>query len=592
MKFNDENSGLSLNDLSLDAGLDTLVWERRLRLWDEADIGSGIWRHDPGVWVENPAEEVFIPELSNRLGWLDLPEKMLPQVAEIKSFAEEVIAAGFSRAVVLGMGGSSLIVEVWAGIFGVRAGFLPVAILDSTHPLSVAGIAAAGELETTLFLVASKSGGTLETISFFNYFYHQLSLLKDNPGANFVALTDPGSKLEVLAREKHFRKIFSTPPAVGGRYSALTCFGLLPAMLLGVPVEKILSSARMMVSACGSGVPASENPALKLGAFLGEMVLAGHDKLVLLLSPSIKPFAVWLEQLIAESIGKSGYGLLPVIVEDVAAMPFHDDSGKLSQDCVYLFMFLEDDVSRNFIDLSAQLRRGKIPFAQVKLHGLTGLGQEIWRFEMAIAAAGAVLRINPFDQPDVEAAKSGTRQAMAARSENGFLPEPVRLVDSLALKISGSRHFSQVESLESALKTFIKAAQPGDYIVIMAYLPQTESLQKSLQELVAKLQKCCRVPVTIGFGPRFLHSTGQLHKGDGNKGLFLQLAGGLETDLKLPGEDYGFATLITAQAQGDYEALRSKDRRVLALSWLSGEMENAVLHLVSVVEKLCLGSNK
>ncbi len=574
---------LHLNDMIINAGSGLSAWQERLTVWGDVNLGERIWQRDGRVWDETLAPGAQVQELTNRLDWLELPETMAGSVVEINSFTDEVIAAGFSRVVVLGMGGSSLIAEVWAEIFSVKPGFLSVTILDSTHPLSVSRIAVSGELATTLFLVASKSGGTLETLSFFNYFYHQISEIKDNPGDNFVALTDPGSKLEALAFEKGFRKVFSTPAAVGGRFSALTFFGLLPAAMQGVSIVDILQSAQNISKACAADIPAIQNPALKLGGFLGEMVLAGRDKLILVLSPSLRPFAVWIEQLVAESTGKSGFGLVPVIVNESDDLPLRDHNDCVTQDSVYLFLQLENDDNTVFDQFLTKIQNLREPFVLIKLADKVGIWQEIWRFEMATAAIGAVLKINPFDQPDVEAAKIGARQAMAAWQENGKLPEPERLVDGDNLKISGSHHFGEVNGLDSALSSFVEKVQPGDYIAVMVYLPQTESLVQVLQNLRMILQSRCQVPVTLGFGPRFLHSTGQLYKGDGNHGLFLQINGNLRKDLQLPGSDYSFATLIAAQAQGDYEALLSRGRRILALNWKSTEVES---ELASIVEKL------
>ncbi|MCK5914529.1 MAG: hypothetical protein KAG92_00175, partial [Deltaproteobacteria bacterium] len=276
----------------------------------------------------------------------------------------------------------------------------------------------------------------------------------------------------------------------------------------------------------------------------------------------------------------------PIIVDDKAGLPFYDHSGLPAKDCLYLFMRLESDDNLIFDQALSRVQSAGEPSVLIAVNEIADLGQEFWRFEMATAVIGAVLKINPFDQPDVEAAKIGAQQAMAAWQENGRLPEPERLLDSSTLKISGSHHFSSVSSLENALKVFVGAVQPGNYIAIMAYLPEEESLQQILQYLEKSLHEYCRVPITLGFGPRFLHSTGQLHKGDGNNGLFLQLTGGLEEDLELSGNDYSFATLIAAQAQGDYDALLSKDRRVLALHWHSIDVEKAVSNLLETVRNL------
>ncbi|MCD6533192.1 MAG: glucose-6-phosphate isomerase [Deltaproteobacteria bacterium] len=566
-------SDILLNGLEIQAGAAAVPLAERLRQWDRENLGARIWQHDGTVWVKDPQAAENTPELTNRLGWLELPELMADAVSELDRFVSEVVAFGFTRAVVLGMGGSSLIAEVWDKVFAVAEGFIPVTIIDSTHPQAVARVAAAGALETTLFLVSSKSGGTLETLSFFNYFYAQLTLLKENPGENFTAITDPGSKLEVLAQERGFRKIFSTPSEVGGRYSALTCFGLLPAALSGLPLEILLARAQTMMAACSSGVLATDNPALQLGAFLGEMALAGRDKMTLVLSPGLQPFAVWLEQLVAESTGKKGYGLVPVIAAAEDALPFHDRHDNPAKDRFYLFLRLADDENSRLDSAQSQVRAAAEPSALITLGETMDLGQEIWRFELATAAAGAVLGINPFDQPDVEAAKIGARQAMLAWQENGALPTLERLVDTADLKISGSHHFKGISDLESGLKRLVEEAGSGDYIALLVYLPQTRLLDKTLQELQKRLQDSCRVPVTIGYGPRFLHSTGQLHKGDGNHGLFLQISGDLVQDLSLPGSDYSFATLIAAQAQGDYQALLKAGRRILALEFPTANID-------------------
>ncbi len=574
-------SDVVLNGLEIFAGSGSAALAERLGQWGKYNIGERIWQRDGTVWIKDPQLAENTPELSNRLGWLELPETMVEVVASLDKFVQEVVVAGFTRVVVLGMGGSSLIAEVWAKGFGVAEGFLPVTILDSTHPSAVSSIADVGDLESTLFLVSSKSGGTLETLSFFNFFYHQLSHLKELPGENFVAITDPGSKLEKLAREKTFRKIFSSPSEVGGRYSALTLFGLLPAALLGLPVKDLLARARVMMAACAPEVNPEANPALQLGAFLGEMARSGRDKLTLVLSPSLQPFAVWLEQLIAESTGKKGCGLVPVIADGFDELPFYVKDNALASDRLYLFMRLMDDENSGFDQALAKVQAETEPSVLITINEVVDLAQEIWRFELATAAVGAVLAINPFDQPDVEAAKIGARQAMLAWQESGSLPVSERLVDGEDLKISGSVHFAGIANLKAGLKRFVDVVTPGDYIALLVYLPQSRSLALALQKLQQTLQQYCRVPVTIGYGPRFLHSTGQLHKGDANRGLFLQITEDIEKDLALPGSDYSFATLIAAQAQGDYQALLNAGRRILALELTFANIDEIRLLLVA-----------
>ena len=557
-------------------------FEECLDSWAKADLGERIWRRDPGVWQPGARPDEAVPDLSNRLGWLDLPEKMTSRAAELESYARQTMDAGFSRVLVLGMGGSSLIAEVWAEVFGPAPGFLPLTVLDSTHPRAVAAAAAAAPLEKTLFLVASKSGGTLETLSFCHYFYDRLSFLKAAPGENFIALTDPGSRLEKLATARGFRKVFSTPSEVGGRFSALTEFGLLPAALLGLPLSRILGHAAEMAAACGPGVAVGENPALRLGAFLGSLGAAGCDKLCLALAPALRPFAVWLEQLLAESTGKQGRGLVPVILEGDEAewLPAARPADRMG-----LLLSLEGDDCEKLERCWENFARCRVPAVRLTLSEPAALGAEIWRFEMATAAAAVEMGINPFDQPDVESAKIRARQAIKARHERGVLPVPTRLgPENEGVEFSGSPHFAGAADLRTALSVLLTAGRPDDYLGLLAYLPRLPGVGEAIDGLKNFLKDRCGLPVCVGFGPRYLHSTGQLHKGGADHGLFLMLAGDLEHDLPLPGEEFGFATLITAQFRGDFEALVGAGRRVLLLEGKS----LSSLELVEVV-RTCLG---
>jgi hypothetical protein len=410
-------------------------------------------------------------------------------------------------------------------------------------------------------LVASKSGGTLETLSFCSYFYDRLASLRDCPGENFIALTDPGSQLERLAEEKGFCRIFSTPPEVGGRFSALTEFGLVPAALLGLPLEEVVGQAAAMAAACGPGIPEADNPALQLGAFLGGLAAAGRDQLSLLLAPGLRPFAVWLEQLLAESTGKKGRGLVPLIMagDEPEFLPPGENRSRMG-----LFIGCEGD-DDEWLKLGWEaFAKARVPAARLTLPGPTALGAELWRFEMATAAAAIELQINPFDQPDVESAKVRARDAIRARRQQGVLPEPPRLgPEEAGLRVSGSPHFAASDSLETGLSAWLSAARPGDYLALLAYLPPVPEIECELEKLKIALELKSRLPVCLGFGPRYLHSTGQLHKGGANRGLFLMLAGELDEDRPLPGEEFGFATLVAAQYRGDFQALSAAGRRIL-----------------------------
>jgi len=569
----------ALNRLEIESGPVRLALDERLDQWQAQNVGRRLWAADPTVWIVDSDPAGNIPELSNRLGWLDLPVSMAGLATELENFAAGIRAAGFSRVVVLGMGGSSLIAEVWSEVFGVVDAGLPLLVLDSTHPLAVAEIGAVETLTEALFLVASKSGGTLETLSFFNYFYQRLSRLRENPGQNFVALTDPGSGLEKLAREKGFRRIFATPATVGGRYSALTAFGLLPAALLGLAPSQLLARAQVMMAAGAAKIAPRDNPALRLGAFLGELVRAGRDKMGLVLSPRLRPFAVWLEQLIAESLGKQGWGLLPVIISETEAVPRCNREGRPAEDAFYVFLRLDGDDNRVLDQGHAQVVEAGLPAALIRLDEPADLAQELWRFELATAAAGAVLGLNPFDQPDVEAAKQGACAVMESWEQAGCLPSPEPLARLAEGRLYGSRHFEKVTDLEQVPVRLLALVKPGDYLALLVYLPRTSELDRVLARLREHLQAACRVPVTLGYGPRYLHSTGQLHKGDGNHGVFLQLSGARTEDLPLPGQNYGFATMIAAQAQGDYQALLKAGRRLLALDWETLSPADIIRHL-------------
>ncbi|GIK40134.1 MAG: glucose-6-phosphate isomerase [Chloroflexota bacterium] len=539
--------------MSLDAYQHTV--DVRLKAWEAAKVAGRIWDKDGAVWVSDPDKAAQTPELTNRLGWLTIGQEMLAETDSLAAFAAEIKAAGFQQVVLLGMGGSSLAPEVFMRTFGSssKGGGLPLTVLDSTNPVQVASAAASVvDPAKTLFLVSSKSGGTIETLSAFKYFYHGVGQVKDNPGENFVALTDPGSGLEKLAKEKNFRRIFSTPKEVGGRYSALTYFGLVPAALVGVDVPKLLRRANTMAEACHNS--AANNPGLQLGAVMGELALAGRDKVTLFASPRIAAFGVWAEQLIAESTGKHGSGILPVADEAIAE-PLHYDNDRLF---VYLRLAGDDNVELegkiNVLEAAGH------PVIRIYMDELEDLGQEFFRWEMATAAAGAALKINPFDQPNVESAKIKARELMAEFDRSGQLPVITPTLDYDDIDVYGP---AMGETVATSLRAFLTQFRPGDYVAIMAYLPYEAEIDAALNQLRLRLRDGLRAATTVGYGPRFLHSTGQLHKGDANKGLFIQITHTPATDIEIPGEKYTFATLHAAQAQGDYNALQENGRRLI-----------------------------
>ena len=499
-----------------------------------ADVLKRIEQRDYTVWRDDPAE------IRNRLGWLDAPAGMGTTVPRLQALRQTLLAEGYSDVLLLGMGGSSLAPEVFYNIFGGDPAGLRLAVLDSTDPGAVLAQAARLNPATTLFIVATKSGGTVETFSFFKYFYNWTvdALGAEAAGAHFVAITDPGSKLQAVAGQLQFRDTFLADPNVGGRYSALTFFGLLPAALVGVDVAQLLDRAQAVRKDDGA----------TLGAILGALAKAGRDKVTFVTSPALANFGDWVEQLIAESTGKDGTGILPVVGEALG------DPAVYGADRLFVYLRLAGaDAAQGEHDAAlAALAAAGHPVVTIRLHDLYDVGGQFFLWELATAVAGHLLGIQPFDQPNVESAKVLARQMVAAYHELGRLPE-----DTPAPLSS------------TALRAFLAASRPGDYIALQAYVPPTPATTAALNALRLALRDRLHLATTVGYGPRFLHSTGQLHKGDGNNGLFIQFTADVLQDAPIPDEagaaasGMSFGVLIQAQALGDGQALRDAGRRVI-----------------------------
>ena len=534
--------------------------QARLAAWDEQDFGARLWARDHTLW-----STVEIRELTDRLGWLWLPEDK-GQAGGIEEFASEIRSEA-DRVVLLGMGGSSLAPEVYQATFGNAAGYPELMVLDSTHPAAVRAVSESIDLRRTLFVVASKSGGTIETLSLYRFFWGSVSGVTSHPGERFVALTDPGSGLEALARRRRFRRIFPTPPDVGGRYSALTPFGLVPAALIGMDIRRLLDSAAAMADVCGPGVPASRNPALQMAAAMGEAALAGRDKITYVCSPSVAAFGAWVEQLIAESTGKNGTGIVPVAGEPLGDHRTYGDDRLF----VHLDVAGEDPAGRPAA--LEVLQAVGHPVIRVVLDDLYDLGAELFRSEMAVAAAGSVLGINPFDQPDVQIAKDLARRAMSEEGLGGAIDEVSTGTPS---------------ELGDRLGEWVGTLRPGDYIGIHAYLPMGGPATPVLEELARTLRGRWGTAVTLGYGPRFLHSTGQLHKGGAANGVFLQIVDIPGPDTAVPESGFTFGELIEGQAAGDYQALEARGRRVLRVR-LHDDPADGVQDLIRVLSKIGRG---
>lgn len=526
-----------------------------------------LFEADASLWTENAAGQA---EIRQRLGWLIASQKSRTLVSAWFNLAQQIAQEGYRQAVLLGMGGSSLAPEVFASIFGVgQLGQWPglsLTVLDSTDPDQISAVARDLEWKETLFIVSSKSGTTVEVHALMDYFWTWVKTQGEpNPGRHFVAITDPGTPLAKLAEERGFREVIYGDPHVGGRYSALTAFGLFPATLLGMNIETLLSRADRMFAQCLPTQPAGRNPGLVLGVLLGVAAAQGRDKLTFLADPELLPLGAWLEQLVAESSGKEGRGIIPVDLEPEI------DPKDYGQDRLFVYFHLSGAKEER---ASALFAAGH-PVITLRLEDVYDLGAEMYRWEVAIAMACAFLRINAFDQPDVEDSKIRARALLAAFQNQGKLPsespcwedERVAVFTSQDTGIGGSE-------LAELIEQWISRAEPGDYIAINAYLPRNAQMLERLQALRRRILEMTHCATTLGFGPRFLHSTGQLHKGGPNRGLFIQITREPETDLDIPGQSLRFGTLERAQAMGDFEALKSRGRRVLYLHSKTPFIEN------------------
>ena len=530
---------------SIDATLNELTDQK---------IVERIWNKDYTVWSDSPNE------ITNRLGWLHSPEHSKAALAEINRFVEEIRVENFENALLLGMGGSSLAPEVFQNIFGHKDGYLKLSVLDSTDPNAVLNMTKKFDPAKTLYIVSTKSGGTVETISFMKYFYNFVlsKLGAEKVAKHFIAITDSGSGLQQMAEDLKFRKIFLNDPNIGGRYSALSLFGIVPAALVGIDAAKILARAE------SSRVESKNENSTSgiLGAIMGTLANDHVDKVTFVISPQINPFGAWVEQLIAESTGKIGKGILPVESESVELPEFY------SNDRVFVYIKLKNDST---LDSKVEkLKAAKFPVVEIIWNDLYDLGAEYMRWELATAIASWKIKIQPFDQPNVEAAKVLAREMLKAYKEEGKLPSLDPVVKENEITVYGKVNYSNVtDAINSFLKKAADKVQPLRYVCIQAYLTPNEATTKALQEFRTKIQKKYKVATTVGYGPRFLHSTGQLHKGDAGNGLFIQFTSGIKEDAAIPDEagktesSISFGVLISAQALGDYHALVDNKRKVI-----------------------------
>jgi glucose-6-phosphate isomerase len=557
--------------------------EHGLEAIQEQDIFKRLWKHDHTVWKSEP------DEITNRLGWLQVPTEMKEVVPELTRFTDDIREGGYQYVVLLGMGGSSLAPDVFQKTFGIADRYPELFVLDSTDPGAILNLLEKIDITKTIFIVSTKSGSTVETLSLFKFMYTKIAdaLGVDRAGMHFAAVTDPGSDLEKLAIRVRFRRIFLNNPDIGGRYSALSYFGLVPAALIGIDIDALLDRALSVARANGEDADVDAIPAAKLGVALGELAKIGRDKLTFIISPEVESFGDWVEQLLAESTGKEGKGILPVVGEKLAASQTYGD------DRVFVRLHLKEDDS--LAKAFESLIEAGHPVIEIVLGDAYDIGGQFFLWEMATAVAGQRLGINPFDQPNVESAKVKAREMMAAYQEQGQLPAEAPLFEVDGIKVyataSGFNFPTPAKerpSLKEIFNDFLGTADPGAYFTLQAYLPDTTETYQTLSVLRHRLRDRTGFATTLGFGPRFLHSTGQMHKGDGGNGLFIQITSEKSDDLAIPneaGEDessVSFDVLIEAQVLGDRQALQEEGRKVIRFH-LAGDVQDGIQKLTDAL---------
>jgi transaldolase / glucose-6-phosphate isomerase len=567
---------LGKQKISLDARLQQLA-DEAADAWRAHGNVRRLWQGDKSLWT-NDDEDRW-------LGWLD--GVSADQLKTCATFAEEIRREGFSDALLLGMGGSSLGPEVLATTFGRKGGFPRLRILDSTVPAQIKAIEATLDLGKTLFIVSSKSGSTTEPNILKDYFFKRVvdSVGAAKAGRHFVAITDPGSSLEKTAKAQNFRQTFFGVPSTGGRYSVLSPFGLVPAAVAGIDVAQLTKSARTMMDSCGPDVPPGENPGVALGIALGAAARGGRDKLTILASPSLADFGAWAEQLFAESTGKNGKGFIPVDGEPLGAPEVY------GSDRFFIDLALDGETDAGHDAKLVALEKAGHPVVRIVQHSAENIGQEFFRFEIATAVAGSLIGINPFDQPDVEASKIKTRQLTAAFENSGALPAeaPIRSSDAIDVyaderNAKALRQAGADGAVESFVKAHLARIHGGDYVAVLAYIARDDANAASLQKLRLAVRDRRRVATCLEFGPRFLHSTGQAYKGGPNSGVFLQITADDAEDLAVPGHRASFGVVKAAQARGDFDVLVGRGRRALRLHF-KGDLKAGLAELEAAVER-------
>ena len=532
-----------------------------------ASVATRVWKRDPDLWKPGDADHAAV--IRNRLGWLDVTQTMRGRVAELLGLGSEVREAGWTDCVLLGMGGSSLCPEVLRTSFGSAAGQPVLHVLDTTDPAAIAEVTRSLDPRRSGFIVSSKSGKTLETLSHLAHFWEFVRAAGiPEPGRHFIAVSDPGTSLTQTAQERSFRRVFQNPQDIGGRYSALSYFGLVPAAVMGVDVEELLNRASAMRQLCADGVPPDLNPGVMLGTIFGTLHDQGRDKVTILAPDRIAAYSLWAEQLLAESTGKEGKGLIPIGAEPIG------DPGVYGADRLFVALRLGDDAV--FDPAVGALRTAGLPVVTFELGDLLDLGAEFFRWEFATAVAGAALHIDPFDEPNVQESKDNTNRVLAAYEQTGALSQESPTASADGIIVYGGAGDSPAD----VLRAHIDGASAGDYVALMAYVTPNAANEAALQRLRVQIRSARLVATTFGFGPRFLHSTGQLHKGGPNTGVYIQITGDDDEDVPIPDQRFTFSVLKQAQAAGDLQSLRDHGRRVIRVH-ITGDLIEGIDRLTN-----------
>jgi transaldolase/glucose-6-phosphate isomerase len=550
----------AMQSSSLPQGLDSEV-KKNLNEWSAAGKMRRLWARDASLWTNT--------DESKWLGWLGVTEDQMMQAKLLEDAASDVKSAKFSHALLLGMGGSSLCPEVLAKTFGKIDGFPELHVLDSTDPAQIKAVESKLDIKKTLFIVSSKSGTTLEPNIFKEYFFERAKQASGaaNAGKQFIAITDPGSQLEKIAARDKFRRVFHGVPSIGGRYSALSDFGMAPGAIMGVNIRKFLDRTEEMVQACASAVPVNENPGAVLGIILGVLARNGRDKVTLITSPGIRDLGAWLEQLLAESTGKQGKGLIPVDREELGAPEVYGN------DRVFAYVRLNSAPDASQDAKVAALEKAGQPVVRISIDDIYDLGQSFFRWEIATAVAGSIIGINAFNQPDVEASKVATRNLTDQYEKSGSLPSEQPILEENGIKLFADDKnaaslrdaVGSAKTLAAYLRAHLARIKSNDYFAMLAYIEMNDANEAALQKIRHTVRDRKRVATCLGFGPRFLHSTGQAYKGGPNSGVFLQITCDDAVDLPVPGQKYTFGVVKAAQARGDFAVLAERNRRALRI---------------------------